>query len=145
MAKKKAAPVKAPAKNSKKPAPKKATLPPAKKAAAPAPKKPMAPAAPAKSSNRLSWLDVESGMPLIEKYARQLDSFLETMADGIVEEAEIKNQEKRLTKLMKDVEPQLNDDLHAKVTKLLCELTAYDLMQTLFAMQQARPKTVFRG
>jgi hypothetical protein len=31
------------------------------------------------------------------------------------------------------------------VTELLCELTAYDLMQTLHEMQKARPRTAFRG
>ena len=46
---------------------------------------------------------------------------------------------------MKAVEPLLDDALHAKVTELLCELTAYDLMQTLHEMQKTRHKTVFRG
>jgi hypothetical protein len=31
------------------------------------------------------------------------------------------------------------------VSVLLCELTAYDMMQVFNMMQQARPKTVFRG
>ena len=94
---------------------------------------------------RQSWFDEKTETPLIEQYARQLDSFIQTMADGIVEEREIKEQEGRLVKLMKEVEPLLDDAAHAKVTHLLCELTAYDLMQTLYAFQQARPKTVFRG
>jgi hypothetical protein len=94
---------------------------------------------------RLAWLDDTTDSPLIEKYARQLDSFIETMADGIVEPSELKAQERRLTKLMKEIEPQLDDALHAKVTQLLCELTAYDLMQTIAAMQACRPKTTFRG
>jgi hypothetical protein len=41
---------------------------------------------------------------------------------------------------MKEVEPMLDDKQHAKVTQLLCELTAYDIMQTLHGVQQARPK-----
>jgi hypothetical protein len=97
------------------------------------------------TAQRLSWFDEKTHAPLIEKYARQLDSFVTTMADGIVEPSEIKVQEERLIKLMKEIEPQLDDPLHAKVTQLLCELTAYDLMQTVAAMQAARPKTVFRG
>jgi len=48
-------------------------------------------------------------------------------------------------KLMKEVEPVLPPELHAKVTQLLYELTAYDLMQILHAMEQARPKAVFQG
>ena len=97
------------------------------------------------SATRLSWFDEKTHAPLIEKYAHQLDSFVETMADGRVEPSELKAQEERLVKLMKDVEPLLDDALHTKVTQLLCELTAYDLMQMVAAMQGARPKTVFRG
>jgi hypothetical protein len=94
---------------------------------------------------RSSWLDDTLQAPLIEQYARQLDSFLETMADGRVDTSEIQAQEARLVALMREVEPQLDDALHEKVTRLLCELTAYDLMQMLHAMQGARPKTAFRG
>jgi hypothetical protein len=94
---------------------------------------------------RSSWLDDTLQAPLIKQYARQLDSFLETMADGRVDTSEIQAQEARLVALMREVEPQLDDALHEKVTRLLCELTAYDLMQMLHAMQGARPKTAFRG
>jgi hypothetical protein len=97
------------------------------------------------TEERLSWFDEKTHEPLIERYARQLDSFVETMADGKVEPSEILAQEKRLVTLMKEIEPELDDAMHAKVTKLLCELTAYDLMQTIAAMQAVRPKTAFRG
>ena len=40
-------------------------------------------------------------------------------------------QEKRLTSLMKEIEPTLSDVQHPLVTRLLCELTAYNVMQTL--------------
>jgi hypothetical protein len=96
-------------------------------------------------AKRQSWFDEKTHEPLIEQYARQLDSFLTTMADGVVEAREIKEQEERLVKLMQELEPLLDDKQHEKVTRLLCELTAYDLMQTLYTMQQARPKTAFRG
>jgi hypothetical protein len=46
---------------------------------------------------------------------------------------------------MKEIEPQLDPQLHGQVTELLCELTAYDLMQALNMMQHARPATKFRG
>lgn len=96
-------------------------------------------------TGRLSWFDAKTSKPLIDGYARTLESFVTTMADGKVEPKELTDQEKRVTTLMKEVEPLLDDELHAKVTKLLCELTAYDIMQMLFAMEEARPKTKFRG
>jgi hypothetical protein len=97
------------------------------------------------SAKRLRWLDDTTDTPLIDGYARQLQSFIDTMADGHVDTGEIEAQEKRLIRLMKKVEPRLSDELHADVTELLCELTAYDLMQMLYEMHQARKATTFRG
>jgi hypothetical protein len=108
-------------------------------------KKKAADTKPAKVATRTSWFDESSQTPLIDSYAQQLDSFLTTVADGKVDKAEIKAQEARLVKLMKEIEPQLNDELHEKITRLLCELAAYDLMHMMHLMQEARPKTKFRG
>ena len=95
--------------------------------------------------SRTSWFDEKSQSPQIEQYARNLTSFTDALADGKVDDAELKAQEARVTSLMKEVEPQLDDALHSKVTQLLCELTAYDLMQMLREMQKSRRQTVFHG
>jgi hypothetical protein len=100
---------------------------------------------PKKKAKRTRWFDPKSGAPLINAYARKLDSFLTAVADGVIEDRELKEQEKRLVALMKAVEPKLDDDVHEQVTKLLCELTAYDVMQMMVIMQEARPETRFRG
>ena len=92
-----------------------------------------------------SWFDEKTQTPLIDQHARQLESFLKTMADGVVDDAEVKAQEGRLVALMKEVEPQLSGELHGKVTQLLCELTAYDIMRMVHEIQSARPRTTFRG
>jgi hypothetical protein len=98
-----------------------------------------------KEAARLSWFDKKTKAPLIDKYARQLDTFLQTMADGVVDDSELQAQEERLVTLMREIEPLLDDALHGKVTQLLCELTAYDIMRLLHEMQQARPTVAFRG
>jgi hypothetical protein len=110
----------------------------------PAPQK-VAARTPKISPNRMSWLDAEARTPVIDLYAQQLDSFISTVADGKVDEHEVQNQEARLVQLMKEIEPQLDDAMHAKITQLLCELTAYDIMQVLHTMQQAQPRTTFQG
>jgi hypothetical protein len=92
-----------------------------------------------------SWFDESSNAPVIAEQAQRLDSFLEAMADGKVTDAELKSQEERLVKLMKEIEPQLEPKLHDRVTQLLCELTAYDMMQAFNMMNASRPRTVFRG
>lgn len=105
------------------------------------------PAAKAKApaSKRTRWLDPKSNAPLIKQYAEEMESFLKAMADGKIEDKEIEEQEKTLTDLMQEIEPKLDDELHEKVTKLLCEITVYDMMQMTLAMQAAKPKTKFKG
>ncbi|MCY2988601.1 MAG: hypothetical protein NTY19_12145 [Planctomycetota bacterium] len=92
-----------------------------------------------------SWFDEQTQAPLIAEQAQQLESFLAAMADGRIDQSELQAQEERLVALMRNIEPQLDASLHSQVTQLLCELTAYDIMQSLHALQQSRPKTVFRG
>jgi len=93
---------------------------------------------------RKSWVDDEGGVA-IDEMARRLETFMEAMADGIVTKAELGAQEQRVVDLMNAIEPKLDDDLHAQVTQLLCELTAFDIMQLLNTVQEARPKTTWRG
>lgn len=145
MAKSKKTVKKQPARPAMKTKTKKAVVKLAKPAKSVKPTKPVKSAKPAAAAKRLSWLDADAKSPAIERYARQLGSFIDAMADGVVDAAEVKAQEKRLVALMKDVEPKLNNEMHEKVTQLLCELTAYDLMQVLHAMHVQRPKSVFQG
>jgi len=95
-------------------------------------------------AKRTSWLS-KTNEPLLDTYAREMKSFLKAAADGVINEDEIKEQEARMVELMKEVEPQLSDELHAKVTELLCEVAVYDLMHMTRSLQENRPQTVFRG
>jgi hypothetical protein len=94
---------------------------------------------------RKSWLDDDAQTTLIDDYARELGSFVEAMADGVVDAHEVSKQEQRLVSLMKEIEPQLDDATHEMVTKLLCEMSAYSAMQILHELYEARPKTRFQG
>ena len=92
-----------------------------------------------------AWFDEASHTPIIAEKARQAESFIAAMADGKIEESEIKAQETRLVQLMQKIEPQLSAGLHAEITALLCELTVYDFMQAMVSVQQTRPKSEFHG
>ena len=94
---------------------------------------------------RQSWLDDDAQTTVIDDYARNLSTFVDAMADGIVDAKEVADQEKRVIELMKEVEPQLDDAMHEQVTKLLCELSAFNTMQLLHSLYEARPKTKFQG
>ena len=93
---------------------------------------------------RRSWIDKNTNDVLIDDYAKQLGSFLETFEDGVVEAKELEAQEDRVVTLMKEIEPKLDDELHEQMTKLLCELSAFDIMAYTFELQQARAKAVWR-
>jgi hypothetical protein len=108
-------------------------------------KKSVPPAARPKAAPRLSWLNKSGTTPQIDAYARKLRSFMAALADGIVDDLEVASQEQRLVKLMKEIEPQLDSALHGRITELLCELTAYDIMRLLHEMHTARPTSTFRG
>ncbi|APZ90821.1 hypothetical protein [Fuerstiella marisgermanici] len=93
---------------------------------------------------RKSWIDPDTNEPLIDDYAKQLEGFVRAFQDGVISDKEISDQEARLADVMKEVEDTLDDETHAKVTRLLCELNAYDIMQFTYEMQQSRA-AMFRG
>jgi hypothetical protein len=96
-------------------------------------------------SAKSAWFDEEVNTPLISEQAQRLDSFVEAMADGKVTEEEVKAQEARVMKLMQEIEPQLDPKLRDRITELLCELTAYDIMQMLNMIEHSKPVSKFRG
>jgi hypothetical protein len=94
---------------------------------------------------RTSWLDKDQQTVQIDDYARQLAPFVDAIADGRVDDKELRAQEARVVALIKEVEPQLDDATHERLTVLLCELSAFNVMQTLYSLYESRPKTTFRG
>ena len=97
------------------------------------------------NEKRTPWLDDEGDSPMVHEYAARLGGFMEAMADGVVEKHELADQEGRVVDLMKQIEPQLGPELHEQVSRLLCELTAYNIMHTIHGLMEAAPKTKFRG
>jgi hypothetical protein len=92
---------------------------------------------------RESWLDDKAAHPLIQERLKSLDSFTRALADGVITRQELSGQEHRLVSAMKTVESELSDDLHAKVTTVLVELTAYNAMRMLHELQAERARIAF--
>ena len=92
---------------------------------------------------RTSWFDDKAKHPLIDAQVQKLESFTSALADGVVSKQELAGQEERLMAAMKKVEAELGDDLHAKVTTLLVELSAYNVMRTLHELQTERARMAF--
>jgi hypothetical protein len=92
---------------------------------------------------RASWLDDKTELPLIHEKIQKLDSFTSALADGVVTLQELGSQEARLIAAMKSVEGELSDAQHAKVTSLLIEMTAYNVMRLLHELQAERARAAF--
>jgi len=86
---------------------------------------------------RASWINDDSH-PDLDAHVGSLDHFAASLADGVIDAQELATQEANLVAAMKAVESSLSDDQHAKVTKLLAELTAYSVMRTMHELAQAR-------
>ena len=94
---------------------------------------------------RTSWFDEKAEHPLVTDQVNKLGAFTDAMADGIVDKTELEEQEQRLTAAMKALEPVLDDALHATVTKVLVELSAYNIMRLLHELQAQRARVAFNG
>lgn len=95
-----------------------------------------------------SWLDSDGTTTVIDDRAKKLEGFMEAMADGQIDGDELAAQEQRVVALMKEIEPQVDDPLHAKLTDLMCELSAFNFMQLLNQLYEARlaaSQTKFQG
>jgi len=94
---------------------------------------------------RTSWFDDKAEHPLIQDQLTKLESFTSALADGVVSMQELARQEKRLVAAMETLEAGLSDELHAKVTTVLVELSAYNVMRLLHELQAERARMVFKG
>ena len=92
---------------------------------------------------RNSWFDDKAEHAMIQEQITKLDSFTSALADGVVTKNELSDQESRLVTAMKTLEADLSDDLHAKVTTVLVELSAYNVMRLLHELQAERARMAF--
>jgi hypothetical protein len=87
---------------------------------------------------RVSWFDEKTHMPVIDEQVQKLSTFVDAMADGVIDDAELHKQQSSVVEAMKAVEGDLNDQQHAKITRLMVELSAYNIMRLLHELQQSR-------
>ena len=92
---------------------------------------------------KASWFDDKAQHPVIQEKLSTLASFTSALADGVVSSQELSSQEQRLVSAMKAVEGELSDAQHAKVTAMLVELSAYNVMRLLHELQAERARLAF--
>jgi hypothetical protein len=94
---------------------------------------------------RASWFDETTEQPAIQEQMTRLDSFTSALADGVVSKQELSGQEKRLVAAMLAVEGELSDEVHALVTTLLVELSAYNVMRLLHELHIEHARATFNN
>ena len=92
---------------------------------------------------RSSWFDDKAEHPILQERATKLNSFTSALADGVVSKRELESQEQRLMAALKQLEPELSDALHEKVTTVLVELSAYNVMRLLHELNAERARMAF--
>ena len=92
---------------------------------------------------RTNWFDESGEHQAIHDRVHQLESFTDALADGVVAPQELADQELRLSAAMRKLEPDLNDELHAKVTTVLVELSAYNIMRLLHELRSEQVRGAF--
>jgi hypothetical protein len=87
---------------------------------------------------RVGWFDEKTHVPVIDEQVHKLSGFVDAMADGVIDDSELHKQQASVVAAMEAVEHELNDQQHAKVTRLLVELSAYNIMRLLHELHQTR-------
>jgi hypothetical protein len=87
---------------------------------------------------RVDWFDEQTHVPVIDEQVNKLATFVDAMADGVIDNNELHRQQESVVEAMRSVEGDLSDEQHAKVTRLMIELSAYNIMRLLHELQQVR-------
>ena len=94
---------------------------------------------------RINWLDDDTNLPALDEQLEKLQHFTDSMADGVIDKTELSQQTEAVVTAMKAVQDELSDEQHKKVTSLLVELTAFNIMSTLHELAASRPRGAFQG
>ena len=94
---------------------------------------------------RTSWFDEKAEHLVVHEQVSKLESYTSALADGVITKQELAKQEARLVAALKTLEPQLNDAQHDQVTRVLVEMSAYNVMRLLHELQAERAKIAFAG
>lgn len=85
---------------------------------------------------RISWFSEEGDALFFQQYVDRMASWQQAIADGRIDPEEVRAQAERVAAMLREIEPQLSDELHARITQLLLELAVLNAMQTTLFLQK---------
>jgi len=80
---------------------------------------------------RKGWFDEESNELEFSEYVKQMESWQQALADGVVTPEEVNQQAERVASLLRVLEPKLSDGLHEELTTIFRELAVLYGMRSL--------------
>lgn len=83
----------------------------------------------ADETSRIGWFGGETAELQLAQYFQRMESWHEAVADGVIAPEEIRDQGNRVIGLLKEVEPLINTEQHATLTKILYEMAVLQAMQ----------------
>lgn len=84
-----------------------------------------------------SWFDADNTLSF-QKYYQHLESWQRAIADGKVDASEVAAQAGRVADLLREVEPTLSDEQHARLTDVFGEMAVLQAMQSSLVQAQRR-------
>ncbi len=82
-------------------------------------------------SARKPWFSDDPGQLELLTYLQRMHSWQKAVADGEISVAEVQAQAQRVIQLLKTVQPLLNTQQHAQLTRILYEMAVLQALQTL--------------
>lgn len=82
------------------------------------------------------WFDPETGLLLLDAYVAELPSYRKILTDGMVTDAEVVEQGRRVVELLARLEGMLSAEAQALATEALCELAALHALERVHGLQE---------
>jgi hypothetical protein len=84
-----------------------------------------------------SWFESDDTLSF-QRYYDQIESWRKAMADGRLDASEVEAQRQKVAGLLKELEPTLTDEQHARLTDILGEMAVLQAMQSALVQAQKR-------
>ncbi len=85
---------------------------------------------------RTGWFTNDNENHLFQESVERMESWQRAIADGVITQEELQEHLECTSALLRRLEPQLNDELHALVTEILLEMAVLNAMQSTLLWQE---------
>ena len=85
---------------------------------------------------KTSWFSEEGESAAMQRFLDRMESWQEAMADGRIEENEVREQGERVAELLRELDESLDDREHELATRALLEYAVLQAMQHSLAMSE---------